>query len=113
MVDILGADGRPIESAPRIEHTFQWAELDTVRKAVLIEQLSTGIQSQINAAVKERIITSFDADRFRRMGSKDIFLIQMVLRVPVSLMMKIIDEFNATIEGDNDTPTEVPTKVDG
>lgn len=111
MVEILGADGRPIESAPLIEHTFQWASLDTVRKAVLLEQLSTGIQNQINEAIKERILTSFNADGFRKMTAKDIFMIQMVLRVPASLMMKIIDDFNATVKGENDTPAEVPTKL--
>lgn len=112
MAEILGPDGRPIrehESLP-ITYEFQWAALSTIQKEALLTELSTGIHGQIKEAITERIRTSFDADKFRKMGEKDVFMIQMQLRVPVSLMLRILREFDDAARSQE---SRVPEGLDG
>ncbi len=109
MGKILGADGKPAEERD-LEIPFQWAALDTTHKDVLLQSLSDGIQAQIVEAIKERIRTSFDTDRFRKMSDKDVFMIQMVLRVPVSLILRILKEFD---DGVRKAEEQVPEVTEG
>lgn len=109
MGQILGADGKPADER-ELEIPFQWAALDTTHKDVLLQSLSDGIQAQIVEAIKERIRTSFDTDRFRKMGDKDVFMIQMVLRVPVSLILRILKEFD---DGVRKAEEQVPEVAEG
>jgi hypothetical protein len=77
-----------------MEKTFIWSMLNEDRKQLVLSKLQEGIQAEITEAIKARLRASFDADSFRRMTSKDVFKIEMVLRVPVSLIQTILQELD-------------------
>ncbi len=113
MSKLLDAQGRTIadgDYVTLIEVPFQWASLNQVQRDVLLENLSEAIQSQIREAIKERIATSFESDKFRKMSSKDVFMIQMALRVPVSLMSSILKAFDEEVQ--RQTERSVPQGMD-
>jgi len=113
MSKLLDPQGRTIadgDYVELIEVPFQWAALNQVQRDVLLANLSEAIQDQIREAIKERIRTSFDVDKFRKMSSKDVFVIQMALRVPVSLMSSILKEFDEQVK--RQTESTVPQGMD-
>lgn len=77
-----------------METFFQWAMLTADRKQYVLNVLAEKIQEQTNHAIMERLKASFDRDSFNRMTDKDIFKIDMQMRVPVSLIQHILKELD-------------------